>query len=559
MAVLVQTVRIDGAGVAVLGRRQPLVLPAGIAEVAVTRIEVAAGTKLGGAVTEQTAAAIAATAGDGAQRDPGRLRRPPVRTELLRRPAQRAAPPPAADADHHHRPRLLVPRRPLARPCLGRHTADRRRGADAVPHGGRRRPSPRPPRRRRRLRQPVVPAELGSGHRRAVAAAAVRLDADPPPLPLPPAPVERRGLGLGVDARRIPDGAAMKPPSRRRTFAAVTAPALAVLAAVVALPLLAPAPPADACGPYFPEPLFWPDDSTGVPWERMVDGELGILDRGVALRELWIAYRHLAGPPLTAADRELLVAFDAQQPASGWWPEAKPWSDLRQRLTWIEPMPRAWYETSRVERRELPDGSVETRYVLNCLSGAFETAAETLSARIDTWGADSPEVAEWVRGQDLVFANCGEGRDDPRTARRRLARGAAPRPRLPDRRGALLQPRLRRGRAPLPRHRRRRGLAVARPGALPGRPHPGPRPPLGRGGRDAARAGRRSGASRAARLDPRSDRPLPLPRGAGRAARRQAARARRLAAAGRGAPGLDRLPGDLPVRPSCRRRRRRRL
>ena len=103
----------------------------------------------------------------------------------------------------------------------------------------------------------------------------------------------------------------MKPTRRRRTLAAVTVPALAVLAAVVALPFLAPAPPADACGPYFPEPLFWPDDSTGVPWERMVDGELGILDRGVALRELWIAYRHLAGPPLTAADREVLAAFDA--------------------------------------------------------------------------------------------------------------------------------------------------------------------------------------------------------------------------------------------------------
>ena len=41
-------------------------------------------------------------------------------------------------------------------------------------------------------------------------------------------------------------------------------------------------------------------------------------------------------------------------------------------------MPRAWYETTRVERRELPNGSIEKRYVLNCLSGAFETAAETL-------------------------------------------------------------------------------------------------------------------------------------------------------------------------------------
>jgi len=205
----------------------------------------------------------------------------------------------------------------------------------------------------------------------------------------------------------------MNPRTRRRTLAAVTVPVLAVLAAVLALPLLAPTPQADACGPYFPEPLFWPDDSTGVPWERMVGGELGILDRGVALRELWIAYRHLAGPPLTAADRGVLSSFDAWQPGSGGWPRTDSWSRLRQQLTWIEPMPRAYYTTSRVESRELPNGGIEKRYVLNCLTDAFETATATLEARIGTWGADSPEVAEWVRGQDQVFANCGGGETLP--------------------------------------------------------------------------------------------------------------------------------------------------
>ena len=209
----------------------------------------------------------------------------------------------------------------------------------------------------------------------------------------------------------------MKPRARRRRLLATTfftAPALAALVALVALPLLAPPPSTDACGPYFPEPAFWPEGSTGVEWERMVAGELGILDRDLGIQELWIAYRHLAGPPLTAADREALLALE--EPPRGfhsWYPQDDPWTRLRRELSWVEPMPPSWIDVSRSEERELPGGGVERRHLLNCLSDAFATAAETLAARIDTYGAEAPEVAEWVRGQDQVFANCNAGRSIP--------------------------------------------------------------------------------------------------------------------------------------------------
>lgn len=215
-----------------------------------------------------------------------------------------------------------------------------------------------------------------------------------------------------------PDTARRRPLTRRRlrltARTAVAAPVLAAVAALGVLPLLAPAPPADACGPFFPQPAFWRVDSTGVPWERMIDGELGILDARVDALELFVAYRHLAGPPLTAADRQVLAGFEAPPPPGPWWPQEGSWRKVRRELAWIEPMPSLFFRNDRVVRRELPNGGgVEVRYVLNCLTDAFDTATETLSARRDTYGADSPELAEWVRGQDQVFANCNEGQTIP--------------------------------------------------------------------------------------------------------------------------------------------------
>jgi len=40
---------------------------------------------------------------------------------------------------------------------------------------------------------------------------------------------------------------------------------------------------------------------------------------------------------------------------------------------------------------------------------AFRTAAVTLESRSKIWGAHSTELADWIKGQDAVFSNCGSG------------------------------------------------------------------------------------------------------------------------------------------------------
>jgi len=129
VAVLVQTVRIDGAGIAVLGRRQPLVLPAGIAEVAVTRIEVEAGTELGGAAVEEAAEAIAATAGDGAHE---------IQVDFDARRSERPFYAALLSALRRRLPRTPISITALASWCLGDRWLDRAWGGtppidDAVP------------------------------------------------------------------------------------------------------------------------------------------------------------------------------------------------------------------------------------------------------------------------------------------------------------------------------------------------------------------------------------------------------------------------------------------
>ena len=49
----------------------------------------------------------------------------------------------------------------------------------------------------------------------------------------------------------------------------------------------------------------------------------------------------------------------------------------------------------------------------NCAANAFETATETLSSRIGSYGAEDVNVKHWLTAQDIVFANCASGKQSP--------------------------------------------------------------------------------------------------------------------------------------------------
>jgi len=176
------------------------------------------------------------------------------------------------------------------------------------------------------------------------------------------------------------------------------------LIAAAAVLLLAP-PDSQSCGPFLPEAQFafrlGPVDA--LPYYQ---GTLGIVQPTYYRRNLIVAYRYFSGVPLTREEIAALAPApqkaEAQQfgyetsPAAGAWLVAR---------NGVPGVPRL--DKLVTERTLSGDGGYPNYQ--DCLDDAFTTAAFTLRQRIVKWGAGSPDVAEWVRGQDTVFQNCSEG------------------------------------------------------------------------------------------------------------------------------------------------------
>jgi tetratricopeptide (TPR) repeat protein len=182
--------------------------------------------------------------------------------------------------------------------------------------------------------------------------------------------------------------------------------------------LLVGPPETESCGPFVPTAQFGFINNPGPEFAK---GELGVLQRTYWRRNLVVAYRYLTGAPLSAEEAQ---AFDLRHPAVLYDPKNPPplsppdaWLAARRSVPGAAPVQRI-----DTDRATLLNG-IYLAY-RNCLDDAFSTAGSTLSERIKRWGAGSPQVAEWLRGQDEVFANCGGDRPDFSGATTQIARAA---------------------------------------------------------------------------------------------------------------------------------------
>lgn len=172
--------------------------------------------------------------------------------------------------------------------------------------------------------------------------------------------------------------------------------------------------PASACGPYPFDTRFFFDHRPGVAQHRAVRGELGVFEPHFDTAWVFAAWRQLAGPGLEETDRERLVwllmdddTMDAD-PAGGDPRGVDAWQAARRDVVgagggWINP----------TREQSVAEGKQRSWFWFdNCLDDSFETAAETLRARVAKYG-DHPAVREWLRGQDAVFENCSGGLTEP--------------------------------------------------------------------------------------------------------------------------------------------------
>lgn len=148
-----------------------------------------------------------------------------------------------------------------------------------------------------------------------------------------------------------------------------------------------------ACGPFLTTARF---DDIGVPDTPMKDfaaGKLGILRPTLSKENLVIAYRYMEGWGLDEAARaEVLTPPKIEN--GGPSPEPDVWLKARAAVmggepTKIDPFTQLKKYNSYVRIQ----------------AGAFTHAAAKLEELSKTHGAKSPELTEWVKGQDQVFAS----------------------------------------------------------------------------------------------------------------------------------------------------------
>jgi hypothetical protein len=166
--------------------------------------------------------------------------------------------------------------------------------------------------------------------------------------------------------------------------------------------------PGNSCGPFFTEMVFV---SRSAPSDlaAFLDGHLGVVQGGLRPRYLALAYRMLSGPPLTAEEKHaILPAPEARDQAIN-DNDSNDGTDLwRGQRAIVEP---AAGDVKLPTSRSVPGQQWQS--YSNCLQDAFDNAARTLAARARDHAAEKTELAEWVRGQDAVFSNCGGNGEMP--------------------------------------------------------------------------------------------------------------------------------------------------
>jgi hypothetical protein len=164
---------------------------------------------------------------------------------------------------------------------------------------------------------------------------------------------------------------------------------IGLAAAVLALSLVGAARP-EACG-YAPSVVLFVNPLVPYDEAAFAGGRLDIVQPTYARWHLAQAYR-------------VLTRGFAQTPRAGERPEYPRESGVRSWLETRARVPNAEALTNLDTSRR--GGSYD--WFENCANDALLTAAETLEARISTFGLQSAELADWLRAQDRVFQNCGD-------------------------------------------------------------------------------------------------------------------------------------------------------
>jgi hypothetical protein len=148
-----------------------------------------------------------------------------------------------------------------------------------------------------------------------------------------------------------------------------------------------------------------------TPYARYAAGRLGIIQPNYRIRHLVVAYNVLSGRGLTPAEQTSAVDVDNYYNAYA--------THTRDQQVSANGEPGLHWELGvRGVDHKVPGSDWET--FTNCLSGAIVNANATLAAIRARYGKpgalDTPEIVDWIGGQDAVFSNCSDGGQMPQPA-----------------------------------------------------------------------------------------------------------------------------------------------
>ena len=171
---------------------------------------------------------------------------------------------------------------------------------------------------------------------------------------------------------------------------------------------------AQACGPDFYPDVFVRKLRPDRPRE-FAAGKLGVLLPSFPRADLTVAFRYLNGGALSPAEQQAYqptYAYNEPEWMQSWNQEdaeakktvdpAESWAALRAR--YAASAPKVEQEQSFAVKG--PGKWIYAEYYQNCQADAFRAAFLTLQSRANIWGEKSPDLADWLKGQDVVFSNC---------------------------------------------------------------------------------------------------------------------------------------------------------
>lgn len=199
----------------------------------------------------------------------------------------------------------------------------------------------------------------------------------------------------------------------------------------------------EACGPFFPEAIFVQQTRPDGSYADYVKGRVGVPQPGYRMRHMVVAYDWLNGHGLSAGEQQQALSLEAMlnPPPDR---QSEPVSEVTAGVAaWLAELDRVKAggsgagpaqpgaaqtgasgasESGTNESAEKPNaaGMFQTERSVpgedyqsfpNCLADAFTTAAKTLGGRKAAHPGETAALADWVGGQEAVFANCGGEHD----------------------------------------------------------------------------------------------------------------------------------------------------